>query len=224
MFGMIEKMKIYAYNAEDFESSSLAGQMDVTVNPNSYNYNYALVYDEQQAAGSSSANLRFQGIRPVDISFDFLFDGTGVLSYGIPSSIEEQIKEFQHLVLRYEGEIHRPKYIKLAWGSLLFKGVLKELKLEYKLFDNGGKPLRAVATCSFTGSVDDDLRVAQENAQSPDLTHVKMVKPKENLPLMVYKVYKETEPFIEVAKFNELETIRGLKDGMELKFPPKKNE
>jgi hypothetical protein len=223
MIGQLEKMKIYAYNAEDFETSSMAGQMDVTINPNSYNYNYTLVYDEQQASGSSSANLRFQGIRPVDVSFDFMFEGTGALGISL-IPVEQQIKDFQQLVLRYEGDIHRPKYIKLAWGSLLFKGVLKELKFEYKLFDSGGKPLRAVASASFTGSVDDDLRVAQENAQSPDITHIKKAKPKEALPLMVYKTYKDLKPLIDVAKFNNLNSIRGLKTGKELNFPPIKND
>ena len=225
MSGELEKMKIMAYNAEDYEDNSLVGQLDVVVNPSSYNYTYTLVYDEQQSSGSSSANLRFQGIRPVEVKFDFLFDGTGVLP-GVtsPEPVKDQIKNFQELVLRYEGDIHRPKYIKLVWGSLLFKGVLKDVKFEYKLFDNSGDPLRAVASATFTGSVDDDLRVAQENAQSPDLTHVVEVKPKESLPYMTYRIYKEVESFIQVAEHNQLNSIRGLEEGKALNFPPYKKE
>ncbi len=225
MSGQLEKMKIMAYNAEDYENNSLAGQLDVVVNPSSYNYRYTLVYDQQQASGTSSANLRFQGIRPVDVSFDFLFDGTGVLP-GVtdPEPVKDQIKTFQELVLRYEGDIHRPKYIKLIWGSLLFKGVLKDVRFEYKLFDNLGDPLRAVASATFTGSVDDELRVAQENAQSPDLTHVVEVKPKDSLPYITYRVYKEVESFIQVAANNNLNSLRGLKEGSTLNFPPYKKD
>ena len=224
MSGQLEKMKVLAYNAETYEESSLAGEFDTLINPASYTYNYSLVYDEQQGSGTSSANLRFQGVKPIEISFDFIFDGTGVLANAPDKSVDDQVEEFQHLVLQYEGDIHRPKYIKLIWGTLLFKGVLTSLKLEYKLFDNEGKPLRAVATAAFKGSVDDDLRVAQENAQSPDLTHVLEVKPKESLPLMTYRIYKDVVPHIEIAEINDLNSIRGLKEGSTLNFPPYKKD
>src|SRR3546814_19360438 len=88
-----------------------------------------------------------------------------------PASVAEHIEDFKKKIIDFKGDIHRPYYLKIHWGTLLFKGVLTQIDIEYKVFTTDGTPIRAVAKCSFTESIEDHLREAIENKQSPDITH-----------------------------------------------------
>ena len=108
----------------------------------------------------------------------------------------------------------------VKWGALLFKGSLVDLSIEYRLFAPDGTPLRANAKLKIKGTVDDDLRVARENNQSPDLTHYRKVKAGETLPLMCHRIYGDPKYYLEIAKANNITQFRKLKPGQELFFPP----
>jgi nucleoid-associated protein YgaU len=72
----------------------------------------------------------------------------------------------------------------------------------------------------FKGFVEDNLRVARENNSSPDLTHVRMVKEGDTLPLMTYRIYGDPKYYLEVAKANKINNFRKLKTGDIIIFPP----
>ena len=104
---------------------------------------------------------------------ELLFDSTGVID-GNPNKedgIIDQIDAFKKIVFDYSGDEHKPFYLQVGWGALLFKGSLVDLSIEFKLFAPDGTPMRAVAKLKIKGSVDEDLRAARENNKSPDLTH-----------------------------------------------------
>jgi hypothetical protein len=190
------------------------------VNPESYDYNYQLEMDEAQAAGTSATNVRFNRAKPEELTFDFLFDGTGVIPGTEGKNVVDELEKFKNLVIKYQGEVHEPYYVSLTWGTLSFKGRLKSLKISFKLFKNDGTPLRAVATAGFIGSVEDELRVARENAQSPDLTHVWEVTDKQTLHGLSYKKYKSPAHYVRIAEANGLNHFRNLEKGQKLVFPP----
>jgi nucleoid-associated protein YgaU len=68
--------------------------------------------------------------------------------------------------------------------------------------------------------VEDDLRVAKENRSSPDLTHYRIVKAGDNLPLMTQRIYGDPKYYLEVARVNKLVNFRNLKPGQAIYFPP----
>ena len=83
------------------------------------------------------------------------------------------MEQFQ-TVTGYNGDIHRPNYLKVVWGTLQVKRcVLKSATIVYKMFKPDGVPLRAVITATFTDNSDDQTRVAITQDQSADLTHVR---------------------------------------------------
>ena len=137
-----------------------------------------------------------------------------------PNGIIDDIEHFKKVTFDYQGDQHRPNYLKIAWGSLLFKGVLSSLDINFKLFRADGTPLRATASLSVTGFVEDNLRVALENNQSPDLTHFREVKHGDTLPLMTNRIYGDSKYYLEVAKANMIYDFRGLKVGTQIYFPP----
>ena len=124
------------------------------------------------------------------------------------------------VIIEYKKDIHRPYYLKIHWGTLLFKCVLTNLDIEYKLFNPDGTPIRAIARCTFTGTVEEDLRKALENKQSPDVTHERIVKSGDRLSLMTHKIYNQQNHLPQVAAFNKLDGFRNIKTGTKIYFPP----
>jgi len=215
----MEKLYIVPYS--DPEYTMIAGPpFFALINPETYTYKYKIEFCEAQAPGTSGTALKFNKMPPQEFNFDFLFDDTGVIMSSSP--VADQLDSFRHQLLQYQGTIHRPYYLKIHWGTLLFKGVLTSMDIEFKLFRPDGSPVRAVAKCAFKGAVEENLRAALENPMSPDITHERTFTSHDRLPLMTKKIYNDKKYYIDVAVFNKLDGFRNIKTGSKLYFPPTK--
>lgn len=222
MAGELEKLKVVAYSDPEFNNKISGGTFSTLMNPEKYTYHYKIETDKTQASGTSSVSPRFNKKLPENLELDFVFDRSGVIS-GFESSddgIIDDIEKFKKVVLNYNGDKHKPNYLVISWGTLLFKGALTEMDVEFKLFKPDGTPIRAIAKVKFQGFVEDNLRAAQENNKSPDLTHYRTVKEGDTLALMSYQIYGDSKYYLEVAKANNIVNFRKLKTGQKLFFPP----
>lgn len=195
-------------------------------NPNTYSQRYVVDYCERQAPGDSGSPLVFNKIRPQEYSFEFWFDGTGASdSSGNsgPVDVSRKVDSFLNITGAYNGETHRPPFLKIIWGTLSVGCVLKSAEVNYTLFKPDGRPLRAKVRAVFTESVEDTLRVRLMNPRSPDLSHAREVEEGDNLPLMSQKVYDDPAFYLQIAKHNKLKHFRRLKIGKQLDFPPIRN-
>ena len=231
MIGKLDKMKLQAYADEAF-SEKKGAEFQVLVNPESYTIKYRVNQTESQGQGTSHPQLHFNNIAAQDIHFDFLFDSSGVvvepslINIGIvnpfaeTANIIEQIEQFKQLMFYYQGDTHRPNFVAIKWGTLYFKAQMMSMDIEYKLFKPDGTPIRAIAKVDFKGSIEEDLRVAKENALSPDITHERLFRADDRFDLVVGKIYKDPVYYIEVAKANGLPGFRKIPKGTRLIFPP----
>lgn len=231
-FGKTDKLFIQSYKDPKYTQKVDGSSFTALMNPETYTYRYKIEYTEAQAAGTSMVALKFNKMPAQEFNFDFLFDATGVVQSASGPSITistpfdpsqnvvDQLQDFKEKILQYQGTIHRPYYLKIHWGTLLFKGVLIAMDIEFKLFKPDGTPIRAIAKCSFKGTVEENLRVALENAQSPDITHQRIVTSTDKLPLMTENIYNDQSYYIEVAGYNQLDGFRNLKRGVKINFPP----
>src|SRR5205085_3659120 len=138
---------------------------------------YKLIYSESgQGQGTSGKQLKYERTEPEEITFEFLFDNTGIIDGKPCDSIVEDIKKFKQVLIEFKGDAHEPRHLKLVWGKTVFKGRVTELNLTYKLFNPDGTPIRAVAKVKFKSSIEDKKRAAKEDKKSPDLTQVRKVK------------------------------------------------
>lgn len=218
--GTLKKLVIEAYDNPKFEGSS-TGTFTTMVNPEKYSMVYKPEYKKEQGEGTSGGQLKFSKIPPQDLNLDLLFDSTGIIDgLEYENGIIDKIQEFKNIVFEYKGETHKPNYLKISWGALLFKGTLVDMSIEYRLFNSDGTPIRANAKLALKGTIDDSLRVAKENNQSPDLTHYRKIKAGDTLPLMCNRIYGDAKYYLEVARVNNLVNFRKLKAGQELFFPP----
>ncbi|MCB0502352.1 MAG: LysM peptidoglycan-binding domain-containing protein [Bacteroidetes bacterium] len=219
--GKIEKLKIIAFKNADY-SDAPSDQQSFTamLNPETYTLDYKVEYQDGQGQGTSSAQQRFTVKKPEEFAFELLIDSSGIIDGNPRESIEDDITELRDLLLKYEGDIHEPKHFQVLWGSLLFKGRCTGLNINIKLFNPDGKPIRAICKVTFTGSVEDNLRTAEERRESPDMTHFRMIKAGDTLPMMCFKIYGNSNYYLQVARVNKLTSFRNLTPGTEIFFPP----
>ncbi len=215
--GTLEKLLIKAYTHADYSGTPF-DEFESFVNPNEITLSYEIEYDSAQGSGTTNSRMNFKKMKPGDLSLTFFIDGTG--ANGKVVDVQQQIEKFQ-TVTGYNGDIHRPNYLKVVWGTLQVKRcVLKSASIAYKMFKSNGIPLRAVITATFTDNSDDQSRVAIAQDHSPDLTHIRMVKAGSTLPAMCYEIYGDPGYYLDVARANQLDGFRKLKPGSKVFFPP----
>ncbi|MES2208304.1 MAG: hypothetical protein V4525_16090 [Pseudomonadota bacterium] len=215
--GTLEKLVILAYTTPDYSGEPI-GRFESYVNPNEITLSYEMEYDEAQGAGTTNSRMNFKKQKPGELALAFFIDGTG--ANGKLIDVQEKIESFQ-TVTGYNGDIHRPNYLKVNWGTLQVKRcVLKSASIAYKMFRPNGVPLRAIITANFKDNSDDTTRVAMAQDQSPDLTHMRVIKAGDKLPVLCNEIYGSPHFYLRVAQANSLDDFRNIQPGTQLYFPP----
>lgn len=224
--GKLQKLMIRAFSDPTFDTELFLTDdkkpYEVAINPEKYSLSYKSEYAIENAPGSSKGGVKFHRSLPENLTLDFLFDRTGVFkdSPAQENGVIDDIKDFKKITYEFNGDIHSPNYLKVSWGDLLFPGVVTEFNIEYKLFNSNGKPIRANVKVTFKNFVAEDERAAREKKSSPDLTHYRIVKEGDNLPLMTHRIYGDPKYYLEVARVNGLTNFRKLTPGQKIVFPP----
>lgn len=224
--GELKKMLILAF--DDSESCESGGEADAKakyealINPETYTQEFKLKFaDGAQGQGTSGQQLKYEYTAPEEMTFEFLFDNTGIIDGKARDDVADEIQAFKDVLVAYQGNTHEPRHFKLVWGEhSIFKGRVTELSITYKLFRPDGTPTRAVAKVKFKASIEDVKRAAKEDKKSPDLTHVRVVLAGDTLPLLCYRIYGDPAYALDVAGVNRLDNPRQLLPGTRLHFPP----
>ena len=222
----LEKLKIKAY-----ETKSRGGlpikTFEAMFNPSSLKQSYKIIWGNKDRQGYNSSGLQVEYTRskPERLDIDFLLDGTGVDQMGVatllgPKTVSDRIKEFLDATFRYNGNIHEPNYLVVEWGSLIFSCRLESVDITHTNFSRDGTPLRAELNASFISDKEAKRLAKEENKKSPDLSHSRIVREGDSLPLLTNAVYGSSAYYLDVARFNELDNFRSLTAGDQILFPP----
>jgi hypothetical protein len=219
------KMLILAFaDSQKAESGGVAeadASFEALINPETYTLEYKLKFEAEPGHGSSGKQLKYQYTEPEELTFEFLFDNTGIIDGEPRASVADDIKNFKDVLIDYKGDSHEPRHFKMVWGqNSIFKGRVTEVAITYKLFASDGTPIRAIAKVKFKSSIEEQIRAAKEDKKSPDLTHIRKVKLGDTLPLLCYSIYGDPRYYLDVADRNGLGNFRQLTPGMDLVFPP----
>jgi hypothetical protein len=222
----LEKLKIKAY--EKKERNGFPTKMfEAMFNPGSLKQSYEIIWGNkrQQPLNSSGLELDYTGTKPRRLDIDLLLDGTGADQIGVAAvlgskTVSDRVKDFLDTTFRYNGKIHEPNFLVVEWGSLNFPGRLESADITYSSFNRDGTPLRAELKVGFISDNEDKRRAKEENKQCPDLTHSRIVREGDTLPLLTSAVYGSSAYYLDVARFNELDNFRNLTAGQQILFPP----
>lgn len=234
MSGKLEKLLIYSFTDRKFQIKDAEQKNKpafvAPINPESFSKNFKVEHDVQRPHGAGSAEVKFKSTAPEELKLEFILDGTGTMEgYWAAykdKPVHEQMKIFMDCAYNYKGDIHRPNFLLIIWGSeIKFRCVLTSLDVNYTLFKPDGTPLRAKLTANFLDYQSREERIAEDKPASPDLTHHRTVKQGDRIDLMTYAIYNNPKYVMQVAKANSLTSIKKLKTGTDLYFPPfNKNE
>jgi len=249
ILGIIDKMRIEVFPSIEYNESEITKTIFVQINPESYSETKNIEYFEDDVIGGSGTITRFKWVGQKNLSFEFLFDASGVVPpahieqgqldnfpvgkaaiealkpalanpFDTPDSIHNKLTEFQQALVDYHGDAHEPRYLRLIWGQLLFECRVSSMQTNYRLFRNDGQPIRATVVCDFVQSTSYEEMLNQRNDTSPDVTHEFTYKLQDRFSLLAEKVYESNSYYIDAARSNGLLSFRDVPVGAKIQFPP----
>ncbi|OJJ19981.1 hypothetical protein BKI52_16015 [marine bacterium AO1-C] len=217
--GTTSKLKLtsFYYKGTSFSEGE---EFEAMINPSNISNKVGIQYNPLQVPGSIKPHLQFVSIDNETYDFNLILDGTGLIDPDA-DSVEDQLEKFRKITYGYNSSEHEATYVKISWGNINAPCRLTSLTVKYTLFDSEGKALRAELTCSFkeTTLTDEEEKIMNKN--SPDMTHVKVVKAGYGLRHMCYEIYGDNKLDVAIARFNGF-TSRYVPLGTEVILPPLK--
>ena len=226
----LQKLTIKAYKKRSRSVTDFIGSYEAMFNPESFSQKYEIEYGKNQGLNSTNKQVSYVRSRPRVLNLKLIVDGSGVHEMGIlqlggAQTVSDRVKKLIDLTFRMNGSIHEPNYLVVEWGGkedggLIFSCRLGSVDVTYTGFNRDGSPLRAELDVVLISDQDVQKRMAQENKRSPDLTHSRIVKSGDTLPLLSKEVYGSSTYYLRVAQANNLDDFRNLTPGQKLFFPP----
>ena len=227
--GAMAKVASMANAALDASSDSV---FELSINPEQYTRNFTVHHTRPAEIGPSQnqAHSQFNRVTPEILEIRFTIDGTGVVpiqsanqSMAATTSVDFVTNKLAHLkkvVYGIQDETHRPPFIVVNWGKLVFMGVLQSMTQNFTLFHSTGVPLRVEVSLKIEEFKSPNKAAAANSLQSPDLTKRRTINASDTILTLTKTIYDKTDYYLEVAKANELTNFRKLKTNTELLFPP----
>lgn len=228
----LQKLTVKAYSDRKRGVLDHIGSFEAMYNPASFSQKYEITYsgDLHQSFNSTGKEVKYQRSKPGELNIKLILDETRVETYGLlqlkPSkSVSDRVKSFIDLTFRMNGDIHEPNFLLVEWGGkedggLIYSCRLESVNVSYTAFNRDGSPLRAELDVTFIGDKEATRRMKEEKKSSPDLTHERVVKSGDTLPLLCKEIYGTSRHYLRVAAANNLDNFRALTPGQTLYFPP----
>jgi hypothetical protein len=221
--GSMKRLLIEAYDNPRCIGDAV-NSIEAFINPESFTNSYTVQYNPSNEPGSSANTAIFSKIGPAEYKFKLIVDGTGVVAPYNPKyeSVDAYLADFKAITYDYVSNIHRPYYLSLSWGNIQVTAVLKSYTLTYSLFKPDGTALRASIDAQFTESIDYSDKINMASPNSPDLTHFRTVRAGDTLPLMAYKIYGDSQYYLQIAQSpnNALNSVYDISPGDIITFDP----
>lgn len=209
----------------DGKYSNETGSYTALLDPGTFKFDKEIEYAEDRQLGAIGGNVKFVRYKAENLSFKFTVDCTGIVEGTEENDqVYNEIHQIESLLYIYNADGHRPSYVKVLYGTMVFNGQVKKMEVDYTLFDDKGNPLRATVSLTFIGFRSSEEERKKFSKQSPDMSRLVTVKEGETLPYLCHRMYGDSLLVREVARFNDLDSFRDIPAGTQLLFPPlKKN-
>ena len=194
------------------------------------------VVKPSNGVGSESGYGAFSHSESSDLSLTLWLDDTtfdSPLAFNksrssISDSVDKTIEKLFTLCADVDGDTHQPFFVSVvpskmpmvggasgAFGGLLYKMVIKN-----EIVDSKGNRVKARVDLTFKECLSPKQIKKKTGRSSPDLTHILQTTASDTLANKVQNIYGDVSTIYAVAEFNQLNTIRQIKNGEYLKFPP----
>ncbi|MDL2274776.1 hypothetical protein LJC22_01450 [Desulfosarcina sp. OttesenSCG-928-G10] len=151
--GKLAKMVVETY--ADATYSKKTGHYAVLFNPENYSADWDFTFETKEFVNGGNLPGRLQSISHSNFDMTFIIDGTGVGAAALGRdkiNVMDEVWNFLEattVLSRKSSRKQKPPYCMLVWGSLCARCFVKRVKLEMRLLDRNGTPLRAALITSF---------------------------------------------------------------------------
>src|SRR4030042_5086829 len=131
----VSKLKFIAYKTSSFKTEDKSIEFEVQFNPSEFGYSFTREYNNERPPNATDSPKNFKRAGPCGLSINFTIDGTGAAGKEYAGlDVKEKVNEFFKVVIEYQSDTHRPRYVMVLWGDMVFKGVVETLNVKYNLF------------------------------------------------------------------------------------------
>jgi hypothetical protein len=220
----LAKLTLVAYKCPKRDELDKLGELEVQYNPETLSLRHESVFQHDK---NSSNEDRFWYSPPKKLEVALVFDGTNVslgVGQGSHRTVAERIQQLLRLCYQPRSNGKQPSFLRLTWDQGVlgpsFDCRLESVDIEYTAFDRNGSPLHAKLAAVFVESLVPQQKTSPEAVSSPDLSHRRVVRGGDTLPLLCREIYGSDQHYLRVAEVNGLDDFRALRPGQELLFPP----
>lgn len=215
----MEKVVLKSYTDKNY-SQQYKDEITLQINPSNIKLERGIKYRKDLQLGGLGGSSVFDSYQEETFSFETTLDATGILpEYEDVESVQDIIEALEERLYLYNSESHRPPYVMIGWGVIVFKGQLSKMETQFTMFGANGLPLRAKLSLSFCGFVSDAEERKKAGKSSPDMSHLITLGAGESIASVCQRVYGNSLLADEVARINGLSGFRKVKPGTELLFP-----
>ena len=226
----LQKAKFRVYKLKDTE------EMIVQYNPNSLTFDKKPKIASITIPGLDSPLQQFVRGETETMTVELFFDSTEKKGTGENAeSVTKETDKFYGLV-KIDPQTHAPPICSFLWGSKFpgdslpefyknqkrteFKGLVTDVKQDFKLFSPNGTPLRAVLTLQIAEYKPLHDQIKQLNLMSPDHTRAHVLERGETLASVASDYYLNPVRWREIADENHIQDPRRIDPGLTLSLPP----
>jgi hypothetical protein len=214
----LTKMEIIGCSDNKFQNE--VEKITLQINPATLSFDKGVSYTKDKRKGIGENGKKFDKFNETSLKIDILLDETGVIP-GLPKdSIIEAVNNLEKTVYNINKDTHEPNYLKVSWGSFLFKGRLESLSYDYSLFRPDGSPLRVKISAKINGFMDPITEAKEVGRSSPDLSRIITLKTGESISYWCNEIYGDASYCMDVARYNRLTTFINIPAGTQILFPP----
>ena len=94
------------------------------------------------------------------------------------------------------------------------------MSIEYDVFDSDGTARNAKVDLLFSSHISNIANAHTINRNSPDMTHMKLMKDGDKIPLICDEIYSDPNYYIQIADLNNLTNFSNVPIGKKIIFPP----
>lgn len=198
-------------------NNEIEKRFEADINPSKISISKTNNFSIDKAAGNHE-KVKFDSVGTEQLNFELILDGTGLAGN---TDVDAKLDLLESIIYSYQGNTHSPNYVHINWKTdSFFKGIVTNFNVEYNLFRSDGSTLRAKVSLSIKSFYQNrDFN----SDQSPDITHVAIIKSTDTLFQLANEIYGDPKYSIEVAKANNLVNFRYIPPGTRIIFPPLRN-
>jgi hypothetical protein len=139
--GPLSKMTIHSFDKNDFQKEDKDLMFITPINPETFTKTSHIELEMSRAHGRPGTDPKYKSTAPEELKIDFVLDGTKTMEGYVEQyknmEVTKQIKAFTDCVYKYEGKIHRPRFLIIRWGSeVRFPCVLSHMDISYSEWES----------------------------------------------------------------------------------------